>query len=263
MSVNLPAEWDIPEFQEYVFKPRLSRYALVVPVINEGERIRNQLLAIQALGVELDVVVADGGSTDGSLQLEFLNNAGVTTLLVNRGPCGLSAQLRIAYAWALVQGYQGIITMDGNGKDGVDGIPLFVQALKDGYDLIQGSRYIPGGVAENTPLNRYLAGRLIHAQLINISAGFRFSDTTNGFRAYSVQALRDPRVAPFRPVFKAYGLLFYLSVRIPQLGYRVCEVPVSRRYPAKFPVPTKIDGIRGRIAMMGELLDAVSGRLNP
>jgi glycosyltransferase involved in cell wall biosynthesis len=263
MSVSPPSEWDIPEFEEYAFKPRLNRYVLVIPVINEGERIQNQLLAIQVLGLELDVVVADGGSTDGSLQPEFLNSAGVNALLVKRGPGGLSAQLRVAYAWALVRRYEGIITMDGNGKDGVDGIPLFLRALQDGYDLIQGSRYASGGVAENTPLDRYFAGRLIHARLISIGARFRFSDTTNGFRAYSAQALRDPRVAPFRPVFKAYGLLFYLSVRIPQLGYRVCEVPVSRRYPAKCPTPTKIDGIRGRLAMMGELLDAVRGRLNP
>jgi hypothetical protein len=64
-------------------------------------------------------------------------------------------------------------------------------------------------------------------------------------------------------VFANYNLLFYLSVRIPQLGYRACEVPVSRRYPPSGKTPTKIAGFGGRFAMMGELFDAVRGRFNP
>ncbi len=148
-------------------------------------------------------------------------------------------------------------------KDGVAAIRSFVRALDEGYDIIQGSRYKPGGEAINTPLDRYIAGKLIHAPLISLGARFRFTDTTNGFRGYSAKALRDPRVAPFRDVFANYNLLFYLSVRIPQLGYRACEVPVSRRYPPSGKTPTKIAGVRGRFAMLGEVFDAVRGRFNP
>lgn len=259
----LPPEWDVPEFEEHALAPRRSRFVLVIPVINEGERIRSQLRAIQALGLPLDVVVADGGSTDGSLALDFLESAGVGALLVKRGAGRLSAQLRMAYAWALARGYEGIVTVDGNGKDGVEAIPLFLRALEDGFGIVQGSRYVRGGVAENTPLDRRLAGKLIHAPLVSLGARFRYTDTTNGFRGYSAEALRDPRVAPFRPVFMHYNLLFYLSVRIPQVGYRACEVPVARRYPAKGTTPTKIAGMRGRLAMIGELLDAVRGRFDP
>ena len=262
MTTVLPTDWEVPDFDEQVFAPRHSRYALVIPVINEGERIRNQLVAIRALGLDLDAIIADGGSTDGSLTQDFLSQAGVNALLTKRGPGRLSAQLRMAYAWALAQGYSGIVTMDGNGKDGVEALPLFIQALDDGYDLIQGSRYIAGGIAENTPLDRYIAGKLVHAPLVSLGAGFRFTDTTNGFRGYSARAIRDPRVAPFRRVFMHYNLLFYLSVRIPRLGYRTCEVPVTRRYPATT-TPTKIAGVRGRLAMMRELIDAVRGRFNP
>src|SRR5690606_15134684 len=126
----------------------------------------------------------------------------------------------------------------GNGKDGLDAIASFVAKLDDGYDYVQGSRYIAGGRAINTPLDRYLAGRLIHAPIVSLASGQRFTDTTNGFRAYSRRALLDPRVQPFRSLFEVYSLLFYLSIRIPKLGYRAIEIPVERSYPPKGKTPT-------------------------
>ncbi|WP_244471063.1 glycosyltransferase family 2 protein [Microvirga massiliensis] len=203
-----------------ILSPRRYQYALVIPVINDGDRIRGQLRAIRDLGLAIDVIITDGGSTDGSLDEAFIRTTGVNTLLVKKGPGRLSAQLRMAYAWALARGYEGIMTVDGNGKDSVDSVPLFTQALESGYDLIQGLRYVAGGIAENTPLDRLIAGKFVHAPLISLGAGFRFTDTMNGFRGYSARALRDPRVNPFREEFRDYNLLFYLSVRIPRLGYR-------------------------------------------
>lgn len=256
-------EWQVPKFRELPLRARESDYALVIPVVNEGERIRRQLAQINSLGLPIDIVIADGGSTDGSLDRAFLESVGVSALLVKTGPGRLSAQLRMGYAWCLDRGYAGIITVDGNGKDGMDAIPLFLDRLREGYDLVQGSRYVKGGNAVNTPFDRVLAGRLVHAPLISLAARRHFTDTTNGFRGYSATVLLDQRVAPFRDVFMAYGLLFYLSVRIPRLGYRVIEVPVTRAYPADTKTPTKIAGMRGRWSMMGELFGVVLGRCNP
>jgi dolichol-phosphate mannosyltransferase len=254
---------ELPAHTVTTFGPRIHAHALVIPVINEGERIQRQLQAVAALSAPVDVIVADGGSTDGSLDADVLRGVGVRALVVKTGPGRLSAQLRAAYGWCLDEGYAGVLTVDGNGKDGVEAIPRFVAALEDGYDYVQGSRYIEGGVAENTPADRKLAGRLIHAPLISLAAGHRYTDTTNGFRAYSARYLADPRVAPFRDVFDRYQLLFYLSVRAGQIGLRTTEIPVTRRYPADEPTPTKISGFRGRLEMLGELWGAVSGRFNP
>jgi dolichol-phosphate mannosyltransferase len=259
----MPEEWQVPAFRELVLRPREHSYALVIPVINEGERIRGQLARLKSLAFPVDVVIADGGSMDGSLDPDFLRSVAVASLLEKTGPGRLSAQLRMAYAWCLERGYEGIVTVDGNGKDGMEAIPLFLDRLREGYDLVQGSRYVKGGEAVNTPLDRKIAGRLIHAPLISLAARKHFTDTTNGFRGYSARALSDPRVAPFRDVFSTYTLLFYLSVRIPQLGYRATEVPVVRRYPAKAKTPTKIAGMRGRWAMMGELFHVICGRYHP
>ncbi|MEA1650308.1 hypothetical protein UAJ10_14960 [Nitrospirillum sp. BR 11164] len=104
---------------------------------------------------------------------------------------------------------------------------------------------------------------MIHAPLLSIAGRHWFTDTTNGFRAYSKRYLSDPRVAPFRDVFSRYELLFYLTARAGQLGYRVCEIPVRRSYPVGEPTPTKINGFKGKLSIFKELFHAASGRFNP
>src|SRR3954467_15426378 len=148
-------------WNEQIFAPRRHDHLLVIPVIDEGERIRRQLERIAALAPEVDIVIADGGSTDGSLDPAKLAALGVRALLTRTSEGKLSAQLRMAYQWGLAQGYAGIVTMDGNDKDGVEAIPLFVEKLRQGCDYVQGSRYLAGGAAINTPLDRKLAGRLV------------------------------------------------------------------------------------------------------
>ncbi len=253
----------VPSFDALVLGPKRHRHALVIPVINEGERIRRQLDRIKTVMPRADVIIADGGSVDGSLDPAFLAEAGVRARLTKTGPGRLGAQLRMAYAWCLDEGYAGVVTVDGNGKDGVAAIDAFIDKLDGGYGYVQGSRYVRGGAAVNTPLDRKLAGRLIHAPLLSLAGRRWFTDTTNGFRGYSASYLADPRVAPFRDVFHSYALLFYLTVRAGQLGYRTCEVPVSRFYPAQEKTPTKISGLGGRASMMCELIDVVRGRYHP
>jgi hypothetical protein len=104
---------------------------------------------------------------------------------------------------------------------------------------------------------------LLHAPVINLAAGFHFTDTTNGFRALSRRAVLDPRVQPFRNVFDTYNLHYYLSVRIPRLGLRVKELPVRRAYPAAGPAPSKIGGWKSKAAIVGLLFKAALGRYNP
>lgn len=234
--------WQVPEFTSQVLARRQYNHALVIPVINEGGRIRAQLERIRDAHLPVDVIVADGWSTDGSLDADFIGPVGVRAVLTKTGPGKLSAQLRMAYAWCLREGYSGIVTIDGNGKDGVEAVADMVAKLREGYDYVEGSRYLPGGLAENTPLERTIANRFIHAPLLSRAGRHRFTDTTNGFRAYSARYLLDLSVKPFRDVFQRYELLFYLTVRAGQIGMKVAHVPVQRRYPANAEVPTKITG---------------------
>lgn len=257
------AGWQIPTFEITGYRVCRHPFSLVIPVINEGVRIRDQLLRIKAADLPVDTIIADGGSTDGSLDPAFLREAGVTAMLQKTGPGKLSAQLRMAYAWCIRQHYQGIVTIDGNGKDGIEPVIAMVRKLEAGYDYVQGSRYLPGGGANNTPLERTIANRLIHAPLLSLAGRRWYTDTTNGFRAYSTRYLLDPRVQPFRDVFDQYELLFYLTVRAGQTGMKVGHVPVVRSYPLNMKTPTKIDSLAKKLEVLRQSIDAACGRFGP
>lgn len=258
------AGWQVPAFAVRFDAGRTREHCIVIPVLNEGERIRRLLARMHELGVPalVDVIIIDGGSRDGSLEHAALAALGVSTLLEKTGPGKLSAQLRCAYAFALRAGYAGIVTIDGNDKDDPAAVPAFVQALQDGVDFVQASRFLPGGVAEHTPFVRDVAIRCLHAPLLAWCSGFPWTDTTQGFRAYSARMLLDPRIAPFRDVFDTYELLAYLSLRVPQLGFRCRELPTTRRYPADGKVPTKISAVRGNLLVLKILVAACCGRYN-
>lgn len=256
--------WQVPAFETPLWLGRQHPWCVVIPVINEGERIKNLLARMSELKISeiADIIIVDGGTTDGSLELPALQHVGVRGLLVKTAPGKLSAQLRCAYAFVLDHGYDGIITIDGNDKDDPEAIPRFIEALKQGVDFVQASRFIAGGVAENTPKSRDFAIRFIHAPMLSVSSGFKWTDTTQGFRAYSRKLLLDPKVAPFRDVFMTYELLAYLSYRAPKLGYRCVEIATVRRYP-KGEVPTKISSVKGNFSVLEVLFRACFGAYNP
>lgn len=257
--------WQIPKYKVDELDSKKTKYCLCIPVINEGEKIKYQLERIKKNGIdkEVDIIICDGGSTDGSLELDFLREMGVSVLLTKQDKGKLSAQLRMGYAYALERGYLGIITVDGNGKDNVEAVPNFIEELEAGYDMIQGSRYLPGGKAINTPKIRHIAVKLLHIPIISKAAGFKYTDTTNGYRGYSKKYLLDDRVQPFREIFDTYELLAYLSVRAPQLGLKTKEIPVERVYPPKGKVPTKISFIKGNYLLLKILWETLMGKYNP
>ena len=261
---NLRARWQVPVFDTAFWLGRQHQYCVVIPVINEGRRIGSLLDRMMQLRIDAlaDIMIVDGGSTDGSLALDSLQEKGVRGLLVKTGPGKLSAQLRCAYAFTLDKGYEGIVTIDGNDKDDPVAISHFIEALKNDFDFVQASRFVTGGLAENTPILRDLAIRLLHAPALSLFSGFRWTDTTQGFRAYSRKMLLDPEVAPFRDIFVEYELLAYLSYRAPKLNYHCVELPTIRRYP-KGKVPTKIGGFKDNLSLLKVLFSACSGRYNP
>lgn len=252
--------WQFPDFESSILSPKKHEYCVVVFVINEGNKIQKQLSKMSKQAATLDIVIADGGSTDGSLEQSLLKKYNVRALLTKKGPGKLSAQMRMALAWALDEGYKGVVVVDGNNKDDTSAIPNFVTLLEKGYDHIQGSRFIKGGKAINTPLSRELGLHLLHAPLISLAAGRRHTDTTNGFRAYSAKLLRDKDINIFRDVFNTYELHYYLAIESSRRNYKVTETPVIREYPKAGKTPTKISPIKGNLHILSVLFKAALGR---
>lgn len=253
--------WEFPDFVVDELNRKQNKYCVCVFVINEGTRVQKQLKAMKKYSKKIDIVVADGGSTDGSVEKSFLKEQNVRALLTKKGPGKLSAQMRMAFAWALHEGYEGVVVVDGNGKDDISAIPDFIKHLDDGIDHIQGSRFVPGGKAVNTPLSREIGLHFIHAPLISIAARERHTDTTNGFRGYSARLLKDDDIAVFRDVFKTYELHYYLAIESSRRKkYETIETPVTRTYPKTGKTPTKISPIKGNIHILSVLFKAVAGK---
>ena len=255
----------VPDFERTEWAPKKSAYCLLIPVINENGRLTAELgRAVRAgLPEVVDIAICDGGSTDGSTEEDCLRAAGVRALLVKTGPGKQGAQLRTGIWWALEEGYEGILTIDGNNKDSIENVPRLIKKLEEGYDFVQGSRFVKGGLAVNTPTVRHLAVRAIHAPVTSLAAKQKFTDTTNNFRGYSRKYLTHPQVQPLRDVFSGYELLAYLSTRATRLGLRACEVPVARVYPKGEKTPTKIKGVRGNWNLLKVLFENAAGRYDP
>lgn len=255
----------VPQFYCTEYAEKQKDFAVLIPVINEGERLYRELLRAKKNQVSefADIVICDGGSKDGCVEDQLLQELNVNTLLIKNDKGKQGAQLRMGIWWALQRGYKGIITIDGNNKDSIEDVPCFIGKLEEGFDFVQGSRFLKGGKAINTPFIRLIAVRLIHAPVISMTAHQRFTDTTNAFRAYSRKYLEDPRVQPLRDIFQTYELLAYLSVRATQLGLKACEIPVTRAYPKKGKTPTKISFIKGNSNLMRILIKNAVGAYSP
>lgn len=245
---------EVPDYEEIVLIRKNYQIALVIPILNEGPRIIEQLKKISDENPRVDIIVADGGSSDGTIDEISKKKYCVTTILINKDGGGLSAQIRMAFDYCIQSGYTAVVTMDGNNKDGVDGISAISRRVGQGFDFVQGSRFVAGGRHEGTPFTRLLGLKLIHSPLIGLLANFKYTDTTNGFRGHSIEMLRDPRLRLFNSNFTGYRILPYISVQASLLGYRCSEIGVSRKYPTTGPVPTKIKGLKGNFQILGDLV---------
>ncbi len=118
----------VPKFECTKYAEKSKDYAVLIPIINEGDRIIKELKRAYKYKVAdyADIIICDGGSTDGSTEESMLKRVKVNTLLVKQDEGKQGAQLRMGIWWALERGYKGIITIDGNNKDSIEDVPLFI-----------------------------------------------------------------------------------------------------------------------------------------
>ncbi|WP_318495619.1 glycosyltransferase family 2 protein [Photobacterium leiognathi] len=253
--------YEVPNYEEVFSSTKKHDYCVAIFVINEGEKLISQLDRMLLCDINADIIIADGGSNDGSIEQKKLKEKGVNTLLVKNDVGKLGSQMRIAFSWALEKKYKGIVVIDGNNKDSVENINDFIEKLEEGYDHIQGSRFIPGGKAINTPLSRLLGLKLIHVPMMRFASGFKYTDTTNGFRAYSLKMLKSDSMSAFRNIFTSYEYHYYIAINAVKQGFKCTEIPVTRTYP-KGKVPTKISPVRGNLNVIKTLFKVCSGWYN-
>jgi dolichol-phosphate mannosyltransferase len=211
-------------------RPRVLAFGTVY---NEAHRVEPVLEGCEALvadGTFDECLVIDDGSTDE------------TPSIIKRHPRlssvrhpqnrGVGGSIRTGYRYALDHGFDVLTLFAMNGKDDpADARHVLAPILAGEADYVQGSRFLPGGSSDHLPPHRRVS---IHTFTLAFSllAKHRFSDCTNGFRAYKVALLRDPRIEWEQPwIGDRYELEYYVHFQTAYLGFRLVEVPVSKNYP--------------------------------
>jgi dolichol-phosphate mannosyltransferase len=207
-------------------KPRVM---VGVGVYNE-QRTISEVLSRFEPGVADEIVVMDDGSTDRTP--EIIAQAGLACIRHEKKQ-GVGAGILSLIRYGLDHDYDVIVLMAGNGKDDPREIPRLLEPiLSQGYDYVQGSRYIDGVRTPHQPWKRTLLVHML-AWFYRIVTGFHSTDPSNGFRAYKLSILQDPRINLWQNWLAGYELEHYLNYLVIKLGYRVTEAPVTKTYPGQ------------------------------
>ncbi|HEU0275866.1 MAG TPA: glycosyltransferase family 2 protein [Candidatus Udaeobacter sp.] len=259
---------DVPPAVVRQFSPQTQEWAVFIFLYNEGAKLRHQLMRFPPDGKRsFDILVGDDGSNDDCASDQLMKDYGVTARVALLTNTGLSANMKAGLHWLLNQtNYRGVVFMNGNNKDDPEAISRFIDRIAAGYDYVQGSRFLLKSDSVDTPLIRRWAIRFLHAPLFSFAARRLMTDTTNGFRAFSLRFLRDPRVYIFQSCFQKYELEQYLAWKAIRLGFATCEIPVRRSYSTGpkgklcHRADTKIRAGSGHLLMLKPLIELILGR---
>ena len=197
---------------------------IVIPVYNEGANIERVFQEIDAQlhfpHTKLVVYDFDEDNTVPVVRDIEERYTGVKLLRNTLGP-GVVNALRAGFA-AAESG--AVVVVMGDLSDSIETVPAMLDKLAEGYDLVCGSRYMPGGRMIGGPrikgLLSRLAGKSLHAL-----TGIPTHDVTNAFKMYRTEVLRTISVESTG----GFELSLEILVKSWAAGYRICEVPSTWR----------------------------------
>ncbi len=195
-----------------------SRTLIMLPCLDEAPRIGGLIATLQSLHPGVDILVVDDGSTDETAEVASAAGAAVIRLPYN---LGYGAALQTGYKYALEQGYDRLVQMDGDGQHPPDEVGTLLELLDGGeVDLAVGSRFL-GRADYRIPRSRRVGIRMF-AWLTSRLAGQCITDPTSGLQAMN------------RRMLSFYQQDFYpwdypdadMLLRVHYAGFRFREVPV-------------------------------------
>lgn len=201
------------------------RTLVVMPTYEEAASLPGTLDRLRAAVPDVDVLVVDDASPDGTGRLadERALHDPAVHVLHRSGKDGLGAAYRAGFAWGLDRGYDVLVEMDADGSHLPEELPDLLAAV-DRADLVIGSRWVAGGSVVNWPWYRRLISRggTLYARL---ALGLPVEDATAGFRAFRADTLRTVDVA--RVAAQGYCFQIDMTRQVHAAGLRVVEVPVT------------------------------------
>ncbi len=214
----------------------------LVPAYNESGKIGRVVRRVDR-GIVDTLLVIDDGSTDATAA--EARSEGAEVLSLGR-VMGVGAALREGIRCGRERGFDVAVFIAGNDKDDPSEIGRLLDPISDeGADLVMGSRHMSGGRwGGDMPLYRRWATRF-HPWLLSRFVGKRLTESTNGFRAFRLSLLNDPRIDLSQRWLDGYGLEVYLLWKVLKLGYAHREVPCTKIYPSRREGYTKMTPIVG------------------
>lgn len=204
--------------------PRDMRTLVITPTYNERENLAALVEAVLAQPGELEYLVVDDNSPDGTGDLadEIAAREPRFRVLHRAGKLGLGSAYREAFQHALADGYDAVISMDGDWSHDPKYLPDLAAAAESA-DLVVGSRYLNGISVVNWELSRLILSKFANAYVRTIT-GLPFEDSTAGFQCITRRALEAIDLGAIRT--DGYSFLVELKYRIHQAGMQGREVPI-------------------------------------
>jgi len=229
-----------------------ARSLAIIPAFNEEENLGRLIVETRAVPVPLDFIVIDDGSTDGTAAAAAAADAPVLRMPFN---CGIGGAVQAGIRFALAEGYEQIVRLDGDGQHDPCAIPDLLAPLHDGgADFVIGSRYLEGEGFQSTALRR--VGIRWFSLLLRVICGVHVSDPTSGFWVANRRAavlLAEEYASDYPEVDSV--------VRLQRQGCTIREVPVVMR--ARPAGGSSIDGPRALYYMLKVTLALAIVRLRP
>ncbi len=202
------------------------RTLVVMPTYDEAPNIAEVLTRVRAAAPDVDLLVVDDSSPDGTAALARQTGAelGQIDVEVRGRKDGLGNAYRHGFRIGMDRGYDVLVQMDADLSHDPGALPSLLEALEAGADAVIGSRYVPGGSVPHWPWYRRALSRYGNAYACAV-LGMSVRDATAGFRAYRVDVLQDIDVFSTRA--KGYGFQIETAYRVSRTGRHLTEVPIT------------------------------------
>ena len=201
------------------------RTLIVTPTYNERSNLQTFVDAVRAVAPDVDILVVDDASPDGTGELadDIARRDSRLSVLHRSGKLGLGSAYLQAFRRGLEQGFERFLEMDADLSHDPKYLPDFFRALDDGADVVIGSRNIPGGSVEGWGAGRHLLskGGSLYSRTI---LGVPVRDLTSGYKAFSRRALEAIDLDRVRS--NGYSFQIELTYRALRRGMKVVEVPI-------------------------------------
>lgn len=201
------------------------RPLVILPTYNEREALPLTLAALRSDCPDLDVLIVDDNSPDGTGQWaqEYAASDPRVRVMHREAKDGLGRAYIAGFRWALEGDYTHIVEMDADSSHRSVDLPSLLAAAPKA-DLVIGSRWVPGGAVENWPAHRLLLSRAA-TTYTRLALGLGVKDATAGFRVYTAQILRQLDLE----AVNSHGYCFQIDMawRVHKLGGTITEVPIT------------------------------------